>query len=58
MDNVLIAFEIFHHMKNKKNGLRRALKVKVGISKAYDRVDWNYLQGVLTHFGFVPRWIE
>lgn len=32
--------------------------VKVDISKMYDGVNWNYLHGVLTRFGFVPRWVE
>lgn len=39
MDNVLIASEIIHHIKNKRRGHRGEMALKVDISKAYDRVE-------------------
>lgn len=39
LDNVLIAFEIIHHMKCKTKGARGEVALKIDISKAYDRVD-------------------
>ncbi|GJS67652.1 RNA-directed DNA polymerase, eukaryota, reverse transcriptase zinc-binding domain protein [Tanacetum coccineum] len=41
------------------NGARRCA-LKVDIAKAYDTVDWRFLENVLSHFGFhekMVRWI-
>ena len=32
--------------------------IKLDLSKAYDRLNWNYLREVLRAFGFCNRWIE
>ena len=37
-NNILIAFETLHHMKNKWRGKTRSITLKLDISKAYDRV--------------------
>ena len=42
-DNVLVAFEILHCMKRKTRGLQGEVALKLDVSKAYDRVDWNFL---------------
>lgn len=41
-DNVLLAFETIHYMKQKKSGTDGDVALKLDISKAYDRVDWKY----------------
>lgn len=46
-DNVLIAFEIIHAMKNRRSGDQGDVALKIDISKAYDRVDWTYLERIL-----------
>ena len=28
------------------------------IEKAYDRVDWNFLEGTVERFGFQEEWIK
>lgn len=56
-DNVLIAFEVIHAMKNKWNGRRGDMALKIDISKAYDRVDWNYLKRILLKLGFSDKWV-
>lgn len=38
-DNVLIAFEVLHHMKRNSRGGEGEVALKLDISKAYDRVD-------------------
>lgn len=38
-DNVLIAYEIRHFLKLKKNGKKGFMSLKLDISKAYDRVE-------------------
>lgn len=42
-DNVLVAFELLHFMKRKTSGGTGEVALKLDISKAYDRVCWDYL---------------
>ena len=34
------------------------MAVKLDISKAYDRVEWSFLQGIMQKLGFDPRWVK
>ena len=34
------------------------MAVKLDISKAYDRVEWPFLQGIMQKLGFDPRWVN
>ncbi|KAL0442158.1 UNVERIFIED_CONTAM: hypothetical protein Sradi_0154700 [Sesamum radiatum] len=45
-DNILIAFEINHFIKNKTWGKTGHIALKLDISKAYDKVEWNFLRQV------------
>lgn len=38
-DNILVAYESLHHMKNRKAGRSSFKAMKLDISKAYDRVE-------------------
>jgi hypothetical protein len=58
MDNVMVAYEIIHHMKCKKKGKIGEVALKIDISKAYDRVDWNYVKCVMRRMGFHDRWVN
>ncbi|KAK4382839.1 hypothetical protein Sango_2834400 [Sesamum angolense] len=55
-DNILLAQEIIHYLGVKKTDWNVALKLD--IAKAYDKVDWIFLESVLLQLGFPPRWIE
>jgi hypothetical protein len=38
--------------------MRGDLALKIDISKAYDRVDWSFLKGMLERLGFDDKWIR
>lgn len=42
-DNVLVAFELLHFMRQKKRGVEGEVALKLDVSKAYDRVNWGFL---------------
>ena len=46
-DNVLVAFELMHYLDHKKEGKESFMAVKLDMSKAYDRVEWNFVEGVM-----------
>ncbi|GAU22005.1 hypothetical protein TSUD_111440, partial [Trifolium subterraneum] len=58
LDNALIATEVIHALKRKTKGRRGELALKIDISKAYDKVDWGFLRGVMTKMGFTEVWIR
>lgn len=39
-NNILIAFESLHHMKNNCTGKKGFMALKLDMSKAYDQVEW------------------
>ncbi|XP_058756815.1 uncharacterized protein LOC131630038 [Vicia villosa] len=57
LDNAMAAIEVVHHMKAKTRGKAGDIALKLDISKAYDRIDWDYLKDVLSTMGFCQKWI-
>ena len=45
-------------MHIRKKGKTSSLALKLDVSKAYDRVEWLFLQGVMQKLGFPEKWIE
>ena len=56
-DNILVAFETLHSMKNHKSGKTGYMALKLDMSKVYDRVEWPFLEEVMRKLGFNERWI-
>ena len=56
-DNVLIAFEALHSMNGRKKGREGYMALKLDMSKAYDRVKWEFLERLMEKLGFDPKWI-
>ena len=58
LDNAMVAIEVVHFMKAKTRGEDMYVALKLDISKAYNRMDWNYLRAVMHKMGFHNRWIH
>ena len=56
-DNILVAFESLHSMNNMSSGKVGCMAIKLDMSKAYDQVEWGYLENVMRKMGFNERWI-
>jgi len=54
----MAAIELVHHMKSKMSGDKGDVAFKLDISKAYDRIDWNYLKCVKFKMGFSHQWVS
>ncbi|CAA7058564.1 unnamed protein product [Microthlaspi erraticum] len=55
-DNVLITHEVLHYLKGSGATKHCSMAVKTDMSKAYDRLKWNFIAAVLDRMGFHPKW--
>jgi hypothetical protein len=53
----LVAYECIHTIKNERSGSNGACAVKLDMHKAYDRVEWVFLENMMRRLGFAKRWI-
>ncbi|MCI25218.1 RNA-directed DNA polymerase (Reverse transcriptase), partial [Trifolium medium] len=58
LDNAMVAIELVHFMKSKTCGKVGDVALKLDISKAYDRIDWEYLKEVMIKMGFSMQWVN
>lgn len=56
-DNILIPFETLHCMKKHNIGNFDFMALKLDMSKAYDRVEWSFLEALMRKIGFNEKWI-
>ena len=52
----MIAFEIIHFLKNKRVGKLSQMAAKLDMSKAYDKVEWDYLKKMMLKLRFNEKW--
>jgi hypothetical protein len=57
-NNVLVAYESIHAIKNKRSGTNGLCAVKLDMHKAYDRVEWIFLENMMRRLGLNDRWIS
>ena len=55
---MLIAYETLHSMHIRRKGKKGALALKLDVSKAYDRVEWSFLKGMMIKLGFPEVWVD
>ena len=57
-DNLLVAFEALHTMNGRIRGRQGYMALKLDISKAYNRVEWAFLEEMMRRLGFAECWIN
>jgi hypothetical protein len=56
-DNILVAYETLHSMHTRLWGNVGFMALKLDMNKAYNRVEWNFLEAVIRRLGFALKWI-
>ncbi|XP_043714777.1 uncharacterized protein LOC122663141 [Telopea speciosissima] len=57
-DNILVAHELFHYIKKLRKGKERYFDLKLDMRKAYDRLEWSFIEGMLLKLGFRSTWVQ
>ncbi|XP_055962295.1 uncharacterized protein LOC130015681 [Mercurialis annua] len=58
IDNALIGFECIHVIKNSRKKKDGMMALKLDMSKAYDRVEWIFVEQMMRKLGFRDQWIS
>ena len=54
-DNILITHENLHYLKVSEATKRRSMVIKTDMSKAYDRIEWDFIAKVLNRLVCIPH---
>ena len=57
-NNVLVVLETMYCIDQRKKGKEALMAIKINMSKAYDRVEWVYLEAMIRSMGFHDKWIS
>lgn len=57
-DNVIVGFECLHKLKSSKDQRNGLAALKLDMSKAYDKVEWLFLEAMMSKMGFDQSWIN
>ncbi|CAN6724151.1 unnamed protein product [Malus baccata var. baccata] len=60
-DNILVVHEALHSLIHQKSGDQPGMAIKLDMAKAYDRIEWDFLLGMMCSLGFEPifcKWIK
>lgn len=57
-DNALIAFEVNHYIRRRTQGRYGIAGLKLDVSKAYDRLEWSFLEAMMAKYGFDSVWVH
>jgi len=56
-ENIIVAFETMHTMQTRMWSKVGYMGVKLDMSKAYDRMEWKFLETLMLCMGFDVRWV-
>ncbi|KAL9680638.1 hypothetical protein QQ045_018523 [Rhodiola kirilowii] len=56
-DNILIAHEISHYINKSANQRQVYAALKLDMAKAYDMIEWDFLEMMLLQLGFSEVWV-
>lgn len=57
-DNTIVGFECLHRLKRRRRkhgSMAIKMAIKLDMSKAYDRVEWNFIDKMMIKMGFPER---
>lgn len=57
-DNTSVAYEMLHRLRNRRQGKVGHMVIKLDISKAYNKVEWEFLRKIMLKMGFSDRWVN
>ena len=57
-DNTSVAYEMINMMRNRRRGKVRHMAVKLDVRRAYDRVEWEFLEKIKLRIGFLVQWVN
>ncbi|KAK5833831.1 hypothetical protein PVK06_017694 [Gossypium arboreum] len=56
-DNIFVAYEILHSFKKRRGSSKKGFALKLDMSKAYDRIEWGFLENMIRRLGSGEDWI-
>lgn len=57
-DNIMVSFEVLHYVKQKKLSKEGHMAVKLDMNKAFDHVEWNFMEVMMRKMGFDVRFTK
>uniref|UniRef100_A0A803NHG8 Reverse transcriptase domain-containing protein n=1 Tax=Cannabis sativa TaxID=3483 RepID=A0A803NHG8_CANSA len=57
-NNILVSFEVLHYLRTNRKGKNGFMALKLDMSKAYEQIEWDFLEAMLQKLGFVENWIQ
>jgi hypothetical protein len=57
-DNIILAYECLYFMKRSRSKSNSYCALKLDMMKAYDGVEWDYLEAIIVKLGFAQQWIN
>jgi hypothetical protein len=57
IDNVITSYECLHFIKSSRSKKTFHFALKLDMHKAYDRLEWTYLEGIMKKLGFTESFV-
>lgn len=57
-DNIMVSFETLHYTRKHSSSNMGYMALKLDMSKAYDKVEWQYMEKLMKKMGFDEAWVK